>query len=576
MSLGVTLKRGRLDSQEVDWTALRDWTGADDAPEFVGRYFLGTPAEEDLDEAVGFCLWAHGEGSSSDTWAHQPMKVVPLQRANRQRQEATGGVGALYGHEDATAFGVYLSTCLRMNDLRADEIFTYAFLEVDADTAISFDYWSSWCGTIRTFGVEHNWLEDDTRGHRTPFLPCIACDFEDDGTGVFQAVDSVKSCLDPEKVSPGRPRRCYGFWARCNIGSGVLGPAPDSITFEVYKQPRTSPLSLTTRRVPVLFWRWWHYDGSAAADARLPSDNDVVAQALKTLTLDTAVQTEGAVDRALFVGTWLSIDDPTLFGVDSKNWGDQLDLFNDEDNLAPAEVIATDLRNANAVVTRLPMHPDILELAEPLSGPVTLALRYYSTPDGSHSGKDLSQSEASILSRAGVGLVAVFQARVEFHDIPAHLRDPAKAAKDAAAAFGYAALIGQPAYTPIYFSIDTDVLTDEEVAAYFRVIRSGYVDYLKEHSTPYNIGIYSFRDRLQTVYDEGLASHFWQLGPNGWGTSSHIVWDHSNIWQVLFDTYPQSLWELNSEITDALGTSAADSGIDLNVSWGDPGSWLLR
>ena len=176
-----------------------------DAPAFAGRYLLGTPNEHEVDLGYGFCLWAHGEGTDPNT----PMAVAPIQRSDPVRQAAIGTLGSKFGADDAQAIAAYIERCADVGDLLlpvgANIVLVY--LEVEADTSLSLEYWSTWAHTI-----EGTLLDVQPQGLVRPLLPAIACEFEQaDLLAPVLPAEPVHACLR-QPVLPGLNSLCHGFW----------------------------------------------------------------------------------------------------------------------------------------------------------------------------------------------------------------------------------------------------------------------------------------------------------------------------------------------------------------------------
>jgi len=89
---------------------------------------------------------------------------------------------------------------------------------------------------------------------------------------------------------------------------------------------------------------------------------------------------------------------------------------------------------------------------------------------------------------------------------------------------------------------------------------------------------------LDTLYRGGLATHFWQAWPPSWAppvpmpadwgstASGWRAWPHLNLWQVFLENSRRP-----AVLADNLAIrTCAPGGVDGNVAWGDPGSWVPR
>ncbi|MEV1155945.1 glycoside hydrolase domain-containing protein [Micromonospora chokoriensis] len=583
MTYGVTSSRAHLDTlggglpgpDEINWAAVGAWHNGV-APAFAGRYFLGTPTQPEVDLDLGFCLWAHGEGGDPAG----PAAVVPLQRSEPDRQQATGTLGAQFGAEDARAVGAYLERCAGVGDLvlPLDRYYVLVFLEVDSGVAMSVDYWSMWAHT-----VEGMVLDLHPQGLARPLKPAIACAFEQAAPGSLALPEaSVQVCLS-QPAPAGRHRTCYGFWCRTVLTSPVFG--------EFVQDPVEGPVPVRYRRT---------FDGPGGS----PNPPGVPASVLSTLPLIT-------VDEPVPGGP----DDPLQYALEPRPWNPAAppppDSATPPANL-PTQFgvdLAYPFDTRTGVGTRVPARKPMAECmgstpmlirrlpagvvstkfgpldlgtwrdgADALSGRPSFCGRYLA-PHFNW----LAREEAFDIFVAGMAVVSIWQLGREMLDGFGH----------ALQAFAAAEALGQPPHTPIYFA--TDVTVDDprdpdspsmqRVTDYYRDVRRGYRQYRTAGgSTPYHIGAYGPANVLDMVYRGGLATHFWQPWPPNWGppvpfppdwtliASGWRAWPHLNAWQILLGA--------NSDqpalIADNRGilSCVPANDLDLNVAWGDPGSWF--
>jgi glycoside hydrolase-like protein len=442
------------------------------------------------------------------------------------------------------AIADYLETCLTLGELEVPGDFIYVYLEVDDGVQLSPDYWASWCG------VHFNFLfTKDTQIQGVtvpkivmPFLPGILCSFKEDANNPNKYVldDGVKACLDKVGSGPAGARgRCYGFWASATGVAAYHASEPqlDWSRLTPYEQP----LGKATEEVPFLLWRYMERD-----------PQNPVPQ-IGELTLDATRETAGtdtARDGMLTVKTPWSPGKPSTIGV-----GKGADLRPEIGCILGKQINITHL-------------PDVMSnqgaVQNPaITGRASFVLRYYSTEraDLQKRAKDISKDEARALSRRGVSIVATWQGKVLYKDVPVYLSTAGHGREDARNAFTYAANLDQPAYTPVYFAVDTDVKTSgnptpvnpgqiptpAQIQRYFEDIQLGYLDYLGDirNPTPYYTGVYGGRNVLEMCYLKGLATHYWQAWPHTWGEGGPNPalpnidpWPHANGWQVSGQTSP--------------------------------------
>jgi hypothetical protein len=139
--------------------------------------------------------------------------------------------------------------------------------------------------------------------------------------------------------------------------------------------------------------------------------------------------------------------------------------------------------------------------------------RYYNR---NNPGKNLTAPEAAALTQAGLYIVAVwengFPTSADYFTYEAGKRDGGDAHR-------YARSIGQPANTPIYFTIDYDASPEELFGAVSRYVQ-GVVDAFEEEAasgTQYDIGIYGSGLACSSLrHAFGGITHAWLAESRGW------------------------------------------------------------
>jgi hypothetical protein len=548
---------------EIDWSIVSEWKG-DEAPSFVGRYFLGTPSQYEIDNDLGFALWAHGEGTDPEA----PERIVPLQRPDsiwRQSQsesesEGEGEEGAERAEIEATAFTAYLQRCLDIGDLElpGESAVVLVFLEAPYGE-LSSEYWTAWASTI----LQTPLVSGADGGFKLALLPAIACWFTggeiDQGEpGGYLPEPQVRDVL-AQPAPAGRDNTCFGLWA-INALSG-----PDFEDFEQHG-----------RRVPVFYWR--SFDGSS-----LPGGlTDEQIRTLSLVNFDEVVPgAEDSTAMALVAGHWdpsmpvppdvhpvphdlpLPHNLPTQTGVDTGgvNW--------DPSDKAPEPLTNAQLTcivQHHVVVRRLPAGSGGWDRGHRLSGDDVLSApslfvgRYLSPHENS-----LQSAEVDRINAHGMlvcSLCQVFSHPFQIQREPTVEFDFTVGVRRGREAFQAARRIGQPPYTPVYFAIDINVgslngkshwagvpsPSLHEVMTYFYQVRQGYAEYMStpdpEHPpVPYYIGAYASAKVLNAVYRAGLATHFWQLWaptfgpaevPQGWSVADWDLhwWSTATGWRA--------------------------------------------
>lgn len=540
MTFGVSALDCRLDSG-VDWTDLVTWA-AGVRPAFAGKYFIASPWR-----------WVHGEGTAlvDPAVPGASLAIVPIQCGDPVRQAEAGDLGQQWGDEDGTALADAVRSAVDVGDLALGSARTgiYVYLEVDADTALSPEYWAGWAGAVSTA-----LLVGSQAGSELPLvqglLPCLATTFAASEAGPFEAPQAIRDALDGSAGIGWASARCYGFWAT-TADPATIQPAPalDWSSFAAYSQKQRSGPDVP---VPVTIWRY------ATGDPSAP-----VHQVGK-ITLEATKATSGQPDPVLgamfSAQTWSASARPSTIGVDRG-----ASLSREIGCLSGKKLTVSFLPEVDLSGNQGPA------LVPPLTVPASFAARYYSAgPQANGSPpardpKDLTRAETGVMGRAGVDIVSVFQTRVQYPDIPAYLATPGNGHADGQAAGWFAgSQARQPPHTPIYFAIDCDVTTsgestvepgaisDAELIDYFTGVQQGLTDYLaaqpQELRVPYAVGVYSCAHAFNLLYPLGLASHFWQAFPAFWGDSAsgdhtnRPAWPRANIWQVGMDQ-PESVQE---------------------------------
>lgn len=612
---GLTTARAHLDplealspiGGEIDYTELVTWLRTTDPnrqpPAFAGRYFLGHVTRAEVDAGVGFCLWAHGEGAV----AVVPRKIVPIQRADDDRQSRYGEVGIRYGREDASALARHLDLCLKVGDLEmGDAKQILVFLEIADGTELSFDYWASWATTLYDSILTPARLKErSTTAPIQPLLPAVLCAFTlDESTQKFLPDALVRRGLD---FPPSRGLRndCQGFWARRKRDDpGLLTHSFGWTNIGEPSQARVIPGFgfPYMARVPVRYLRW--FDGPEG----LSIPEGPLRDTLSLLTLDWPTQepSDDPLIATLTATTWSAdaVDPitgtvstvPTQFGVDKNR------------DMSP---YAACLKQTSINVHMVPAayswkdddgdrHPATFRgtfVEPPVSGLCSLVFRYYS--GSATSLKNLKFEETMALSAAGfeIGVTWEGNAPTKQGDsvyINALIR-PFKffeGREDGRRAFEIAAnKIHQPPYTPVYFAVDfppgdpdyyEEQMPDYDVIVrYFQDVHRGYRDYLETHpDAPYYVGVYAQLDVCAMLYRGGLVTHFWQPWPPTWGNNWR-AFRHANAWQIILantlphPSYPDML-ALNPDLGACVpGSDGDDFGVDINIAWGDPGTFQV-
>jgi len=169
---------------------------------------------------------------------------------------------------------------------------------------------------------------------------------------------------------------------------------------------------------------------------------------------------------------------------------------------------------------------------------ITFVGRYYSRTT-QIAGKKLTQSEAELISAAGLELVAVYE------DGPTSYSyfSAARGTADATGAMQQAAAVGQPEGSAIYFTVDYDATQSDiegNITAYFQAIDQTIAD-------AFAVGVYGSGATCSAILGAGLAEYAWLAQSTGWsGYSEFTEWS-------IKQGPEKSVCGLNSDTDDAHG-----------------------
>ena len=134
----------------------------------------------------------------------------------------------------------------------------------------------------------------------------------------------------------------------------------------------------------------------------------------------------------------------------------------------------------------------------------------------------LTKEIATAISDAGLYIVSIYEnaypTSVDYFSEP-------RGTSDATAAIDCAISVGQPKGTPIYFTVDCDIIPSA-VIQYFKVV-SSYV-----RSSGYTSGVYGSGTVCMALKALVLVSHTWLSGSKGW-SGYWECYPHADIIQSL-------------------------------------------
>lgn len=559
MTLGVSVLGARahtepkLDPGGIDWEELAHWQG-EARPAFIGKYMIGSPWR-----------WVHGEATTlvDPEVPGANLRLVPIQAADARRQ-GDEALGKDFGKEDGEAIARAIQAAIDVGDLAVDgqkNAPICVYLEVDNGIGATAAYWNAWATAVFTVAVHDKQRAETTTPVKDPptvkfpvmvqmLLPCILTRFNPDTThaGTWTVPTQLRTILDQQAPIGPAGGRCYGFWAVTADPTPIVASPAGWPTFAPYLQPQKDGTALA---VPVRIWRY------ATGNAKKP----VHQVGRVTLDATSAASDDPGLEAMLGIQPWAAATKlkeptrPTQMGIDrGATLQDKIDCLTERElsvHYLP-EQSNSGLKGA--------------KLEPPLQERITFAGRYYSVgpvEDANHHdkqaperSKDLSLKEVWELSGSQVSIASMFEAAAAKYAIPEYLAKSTSGQADGAAACWFAFnVVKQPPHTPIYFCVDCDLnpeghsiynkavtaLTPKQLIAYFK----GVAGAVEAFDVPYAVGVYACSRALEVLYPLGLASHFWQAFPPGWGDTdlkekrtNGTAWRHANVWQVGMDRYP--------------------------------------
>ena len=168
----------------------------------------------------------------------------------------------------------------------------------------------------------------------------------------------------------------------------------------------------------------------------------------------------------------------------------------------PLEPVATPPASFNYPIKGFDCYAGVLSavaLAKAAQAGCKFFIHYY----GGSSGKDLTKASAIATTQAGMMVGAVYEAGgAEF--------SAEQGEEDAKAALEFAAHVGQPTGSAIYFAVDTGIIATEGVLAYFGAI-AGIL-----RPAGYKVGAYGPGAVLADTLKAGTVDYDWLGGALGW------------------------------------------------------------
>jgi len=572
-------------------------------PAFAGRNFLG-----------GSFIWGHAEHTNASTESNfatnqestqyynplaptalcpdQPQNltltvplIAPIQAPQPARQQQPGERGFFYGQIDAQAIRNRILACIHSGELSLPVIPPSSaaspvnvWLAVDPSVKFSADYWAGWSDLINT-------MPDDSLGIH-PFRACILCSYTQ-GTGGLLRPDTNVTAALTDTSYPGRDKRCLAFWADALVGttSGALTPNPtlDWNSFD----PKAKPV----------LWRLKNGFTLATEQNSPPAISGFNADAIDP----NAVQA------------------PTNFMLTTNKWQPHVPSIA---NLGFSQGGSVTAHIPCLQTTQMPGLGDAGYGANTdngainghhfiPAGPIKVIGRYIRVKGAT----DVPTfAEAQALSSANFSIFTVWESSRGTRNprlIGYYNPNPRDGLGDSGTldgtdAFNYCAYtLMQPPQTPVYFAIDFDPFdpdqTDPATAADKAAIESWIVAYFRNIGTVrdnfaiqtglyYLIGVYGNGRIMDTLYKNGVVSHFWApLSRRSGSKPPRWPWYHVNRWQYTNEeglylggnlcamvSRTQKKDNQGNPILDQNGNPTFNyGGPDPDADWGDGGTWSL-
>jgi hypothetical protein len=170
--------------------------------------------------------------------------------------------------------------------------------------------------------------------------------------------------------------------------------------------------------------------------------------------------------------------------------------------------------------------------------------------------KVLHQPEAQAISNAGFSIVSVY----EDDPVNAAYFSAGRGSEDAAGAQTQATAVGQPAGTPIYFTVDYDAQPGDlpAILQYFTAVRQTIN---QGGNGPYPVGVYGSGLVCQSLLGAGLVEFTWLSQSGGFNGTA--------------DFKASNQWNLLQELPANAPQPCGDFDYDPDVSQGNGGGWTL-
>lgn len=205
--------------------------------------------------------WKGGEGQTAKAATGGAIAyIVPLQSSFPNNQSKTGAAGFSQGQSDANTTCLTILANINSEELAVSGSDTvYVYLDVEAGTNLSPDYWAGWADYVWHYNVNG----------QEPFFPAMYAHFYADSNGIYNLDQVLENVLNQVHIAyPNNEVCCFGFWTSepepcsyCDPNPAVVAPQ-----YATYTQPCISG----GRAVPMVIWQYAERGSCPAAPCSRP------------------------------------------------------------------------------------------------------------------------------------------------------------------------------------------------------------------------------------------------------------------------------------------------------------------
>jgi hypothetical protein len=615
MAFGIDTFRSHLDL--INYTEFLIWNGAtleegesvSGTPLFAGRNFLG----DDF-------IWGHAEATNAssepltvgqDGRAHYPLpvedpspehpenltlfvdRIAPIQAPLTARQQLVGDKGRLFGRIDADAICRRLKACILSGEFRLGESDVFVWLSVDPKVNFSADYWAGWADTVNNFTIPIFSQTGALIAQLQRFSACVLCGYAASPGGRLIPDPNVTTALN--RANRGLNTAAHARWADFQVWESapadLLANGNPLFDFDRFDPP-TAPL----------LWRFakgfLKPDGTPAdvafdLDAINPASDlgEFMLEVQKWQPNVPSIQNLGFSNSgAITIAQTACLQTTDLPDLNDNNFRANSGHFH-----VPGGHVNVIGRYIRPTADSSMSAPEAQRLSN-------ADMSLFTIWEGARllARMGLSESSEEDTDKRKVEDWGEFTANIHkniFYFNPDPDGSPAThddaGTLDGKDAFHYCGVVlKQPPQTPVFFAIDFDPydlpdprhpphpagtveppappgwpalpsinVREQWIKSYFQNIKTARDEFATQTGRHYLIGVYCAGKTLQLLYEQGIASHFWQSGSGRNGNRPpNWPWYHANRWQYRGNLEPKFC---------AIGK------IDPDADWGDGGTWSL-